>query len=299
VIAALSLLVYAIVVAAAGQRVLARFIDRAVPPLLGVFAWYMACVWVVSATAAAAMLAADLHPHHGFAGLLDACLEMAGHAREHPHLLAAPVALAALGVAIARWVWAAAICTGADLRLRHRHLDTIRLVAYPDSVRGIQVVDAGDTAVYCLAGRRPTIVATTAAMGVLTGRQLDAVLEHERCHLRERHHLLIRVIRISARAFPFVPVFAAARAYIPALLELRADDVAAHRHGSHTVAGALAALAASPPATALGAGGPTALARAHRLLAADADPGMPWRLLGGLAPIALGPLVALVVPFCW
>jgi hypothetical protein len=46
------------------------------------------------------------------------------------------------------------------------------------------------------------------------------------------------------------------------LLEMRADDVAARRHGRHTVAAAIAALSRRPaPVGALGVAGPSALAR--------------------------------------
>ena len=46
-------------------------------------------------------------------------------------------------------------------------------------------------AAYCVAGRQPTVILTTAAVQALDPGQLDAVLAHERAHLAGRHHRLL------------------------------------------------------------------------------------------------------------
>lgn len=104
-----------------------------------------------------------------------------------------------------------------------------------------------------------------------------------------------------ARAFPFVPLFREARSHVAALLEMRADDVAARGHGAGPVADALGAVAVGPPlGPALAAGGESAVARAHRLLtdAAGTRRGE-WRLSLLTAALAIGPPAFLLLPLCY
>ncbi|MEV4629799.1 M56 family metallopeptidase [Micromonospora sp. NPDC049523] len=297
-IAALVLLAYATVVATAGRPLLVRATQRTAYPLVAVAGWHMTIVWMLAATATAAALAA-LHPPGVIAELTLTYAVVASRADAHVPLLVGPAALALLVAVALRWTWVAVACTIGDLIRQRRHLGTVRLVARTDTARGIHVLPADEAAVYCLAGRTPAIVATTGAVRSLTDAQLAAVLDHERCHLRERHHLHIRWSTILARAFPFVPVFTAAQRHVPALLELRADDVAARRHGARSVAEALAVLATARRQGVLNAGGPGAAVRAHRLLGGRAGRERPWRLAVVLLAIATGPLSVLLVPFCW
>src|SRR5260370_1182733 len=64
------------------------------------------------------------------------------------------------------------------------------------------VLDAAQRVAYCVPGRRPTIVVTSAALAVLDPAQLPAVLAHERAHLAGRHHLLIALTRALAPGSP-------------------------------------------------------------------------------------------------
>src|SRR5581483_3535026 len=98
-------------------------------------------------------------------------------------------------------------------------------------------------------------------------RQLQAVLAHERAHLRCRHHLMLAAAAALARAFPRVPLFAQAGPELGVLAEMAAD-AAARRHGPDHLAKALVILArAGTRPAALAAGGPAAIARIQRLLA--------------------------------
>ncbi|EFL30279.1 integral membrane protein [Streptomyces viridochromogenes DSM 40736] len=60
-----------------------------------------------------------------------------------------------------------------------------------------------------LPGTPPQLVVTTAALGRLKGRKLDAVLAHEQGHARARHDWLLNCSSALAGGFPQVPVFAA------------------------------------------------------------------------------------------
>ncbi|MEV4753601.1 M56 family metallopeptidase [Micromonospora sp. NPDC049559] len=299
-IAALVLLAYAVVLAAVGPRPLARLPEQHGYPLSTVAAWYLAGTWAAVAAASAVVLLVGLPPHADgrLVGLLPGSPALAHHPHEHLPELTAPVALAVGAAALARLGWVAVAGARAQRRARRRHLASLRLLGGAEAAPGVHVLPAATPAVYCLGGRRPVIVATTGALRALTGRQLAAVLEHERCHLRERHHLLILAANLAARAFPFVPLLVAARERVPALLELRADDVAARRHGPRALVEALAVLATARPAAGLAAGGPGIAARAQRLLRGGVRP-KPWRLIGLFGAVVLGPLSALVVPFCW
>ncbi|WP_344571487.1 M56 family metallopeptidase, partial [Streptomyces fulvorobeus] len=90
-----------------------------------------------------------------------------------------------------------------------------------------------------LPGAAPRLVVTTAALGRLKGRQLDALLAHEQGHARARHDWLLHCSGALASGFPRVPVFAAFRGEMHRLVELAADDVASRRFGRLTTALAL------------------------------------------------------------
>lgn len=92
------------------------------------------------------------------------------------------------------------------------------------------------------ARRSPQLVVTTAALRRLEGRQLDAVLAHEKGHAQARHDWLLHCSAALADGFPQVPVFAGFRDEMHRLVELAADDVASRRFGRLTTALALVEL---------------------------------------------------------
>jgi Zn-dependent protease with chaperone function len=115
---------------------------------------------------------------------------------------------------------------------------------------------------------RYRLVVSAGALAALGTEQLQAVLAHERAHLRYRHHLILAAAAALARAFPRVPLLAQAGPELGVLAEMAADDAAARRHGPDHLAKALVILArAGTRPAALAAGGPAAIARIQRLLA--------------------------------
>ncbi len=86
------------------------------------------------------------------------------------------------------------------------------------------------------------LVVTTGALRRLTDRELEAVLSHERGHVRARHHWLSQSAQALAAGFPGVGVFSAFRDQVGELVELAADDRAARRHGRLTTAHAMVEL---------------------------------------------------------
>ncbi len=132
------------------------------------------------------------------------------------------------------------------------------------------VLDASEPVAYCLPGRPPTIVLTTAALAVLSPEQLSAVLAHERAHLTGRHHLLTMLTRGLAIVFPAVPLFTAGSSEVARLAEMCADDAAARRVGRGPLVTALLAMGtgAPVPVRALAATSQAAtVARVQRLIA--------------------------------
>jgi hypothetical protein len=134
---------------------------------------------------------------------------------------------------------------------------------------------------------------------------MQAVLAHERAHLRGHHHLMLATAAALARAFPAIPLLARAAAELAVLAEMTADDDAARRHDPADLAAALVTLAgAGSRSTALTAGGPAAIARIQRLLAPPAQPGFPARaarLAAGAAAFLIPAAIAslpLVIAAC-
>ncbi|MGS2644472.1 M56 family metallopeptidase [Streptosporangium sp. G12] len=155
--------------------------------------------------------------------------DLAGGRPRHD-LSAAQVTLTVAGVAMAAWVlvaFAVSALSVASLRRRHRAL--LRLVARTDpGARQALVLEHPDIAAYCLPGRRATIVVSTGTLGLLGPRELEAVLAHERAHARERHDLVLLPFAALRRAFPWSRGIQVMLEAVALLVEMRADDRAAH-----------------------------------------------------------------------
>lgn len=145
------------------------------------------------------------------------------------------------------------------------HADAVRLVgrSYGNDV---VVIDASEAAAYCVAGRPPAIVVTTAALAALDQTQLAAVVAHERAHLDGRHAYVVAAARGPTAALPRCGLVASAASQISSLLEMCADDAAARRHGRQPLlAGLLTLSGAATPAHGMAAANIAVLARAERL----------------------------------
>ena len=109
---------------------------------------------------------------------------------------------------------------------------------------------------YSVAGRPGFVVATKGLSDCLTASEREAVIAHERAHLRGHHHRIINVCEVFAKALPVIPLFKAAPAAVRRLVELAADDRAAQATSPDAVRSALRVVATSPlpqPVWTLGA----------------------------------------------
>ena len=182
-----------------------------------------------------------------------------------------------------------------------RHARTARLVGRPEPALGAVLVEHSQPAAYCVAGRHPTVILTTAALRVLAPGQLEAVMAHERAHLTWRHHRLVAMARISCRALPFLPLMRDAEAQVERLVELHADDAAVQARDPNSLATALVVMAAADAtvsATVLASAATDVAQRIHRLLRPAEPLGRSRRLLlrAMATGLVLGPLIMALAP---
>lgn len=297
--AAAGLGAYAVLLLAVVAPALGRAAWPGRAPRLAIAAWLALCGSAIAAVVfgGAALLVPSIHVSHGAGRLLHACeMELrAAYARPGGAVLGGAGAAFAFAVAV-RTAWSAAGSLAASARAARAHGDRLRLAGRPVARLGALVVDHDEPAAYCMPGTRRPVVLTTAALRALDDAQLDAVLAHERAHQAGRHHLLVALAAVPARAFPRVPAFRLARDQVARMAELAADDAAARRSPRLTVAEALLTLGTASAAKgatgllpsaagALGAGGATAAARVRRLIAAP-DPLSRTASTGAAAAIA-------------
>lgn len=164
---------------------------------------------------------------------------------------------------------------GTELReLRSRHRALVDLLARPDTT-DLRVLDDAVPVAYCLPGVRSSrVVVSAGALGRLGDREVEAVLAHERAHLRARHDLVLEAFGVLHHAYPRWVSSRTALAEVRLLVEVLADAASARSVGRRVLAGALVQLAdgRAPGAdrgVALGSGGDDVLVRVRLL--GDAD----------------------------
>lgn len=160
------------------------------------------------------------------------------------------------------------------LRQRRRHHEALQFVVRASGEQGdVCVLDHPIPVVYCLPAPSRPIVVSSGALDQLEDGEFQAVLAHERAHLRHRHHVLLTVVDALAAALAWLPSFRDARRHLPLLLEMTADEIAARHWGHQTVAIALRKLAISPrPAGGLAAGASDHSQLVQRLARLESSP---------------------------
>lgn len=269
------LILFAFLVNSAGSRLLvrARWTDRA--PGLAIVVWQsLAASVLLAMTLAGLALALPVMP--GTSDLA-AALEACSTALRHQYQTPGGAGLSIAGIVLAGGVIGRiGYCLIAALRTigqqRGAQSQIVALSARRDERRGISIVDHPAAAAYCIPGRNARtrnagVVVTTGALASLDDLQLDAVIAHERAHLRGRHDLVLAFAGALRRAFPRLACARLGRSELSRLVEMRADDVALRTNSRATLAHALVNLSqGQTPQGALGAGG-DALARLRRLTA--------------------------------
>ncbi|GAA2803881.1 M56 family metallopeptidase [Saccharopolyspora taberi] len=128
-------------------------------------------------------------------------------------------------------------------RLHRRHLDLLRITASPETGSLTTMwLPASEPLAYSVAGTPSLVVATRGVREQLRSGDIAAVLEHERAHLRGRHHVLVGLAQALANSAPWVPLMRHSPSLVRAAVELAADRVAARSHGATAVRTALLTL---------------------------------------------------------
>jgi Zn-dependent protease with chaperone function len=270
-------------------------------PRLAITVWLALPVSWVTAVVMAVLAAAAPFP-----------LSWPGPGQGRSRVLAGPpvpggemIAVAGLALAAAvmlRAAWCLAGEVHGGWRGSREHAALIAATGRPGPTRDMVILEHETPAVYCLTSGRNRIVVSAGALAALTPEQIRAVIAHERAHLRCRHHAMLILATGLARAFPTVPLLAQAEGQLRVLAEMAADDTAVRGHRRDDLAAALVILAgAGPRPAALTAGGPAAMIRLERLLAAP-EQRRTWAAglaaVAGLLPPAAVACVPLVVALC-
>lgn len=302
-IASLLLMAFAWLVVVVAVRTLpdAAWTRRA--PRLGVIAWQTVSLAVpISLILAGTVLALPVFTTASgdLAGLLGACEFMLRQHYETPggalvHVLGVAIAL----VLVVRTGWVLTAHLRMVRRERRLQRRRIALVGAPTSEDGVRLVDDDRPAVFCIPGRRPDIVMTTAAVSLLSAPQRAVAVAHERAHLTGRHDVALTVAAVLRGVMPRVRLFAVAESEIAILVEMHADDQAIRGGERRDLAVALVALAEGQrPAGALAVNGGCAVQRVRRLL--DTSPGLPLTqrcsISLGAAALILAPVIIALAP---
>lgn len=150
--------------------------------------------------------------------------------------------VAAVGAALLLY---ATVCLGAACRRHGRAL----LSAFRENRRmpgddELTVVDTPVVEAFALPGAPGSagrVVVSTGMLRVLNGPEREALLAHERAHLRARHHLVLLALRLSAATCPLLHPLAREGAYH---VERWADEEAATAVGDRALVGRAVAVAA-------------------------------------------------------
>lgn len=168
---------------------------------------------------------------------------------------------------VARLAWSVVVIARQTARRRRRHRDAVDLLARVEEGSGIRVLAEAMPIAYCLPGlRRSRVVLSEGTLATLAPAEVDAVLAHERAHLRARHDVVLDFFAALHHAFPLAVRSEVALQEGRLLVEMLADDAARRRAGRVPLARALVHLAGAPsPEAAIAASGPGLAARLDRL----------------------------------
>ncbi|MFD1722392.1 M56 family metallopeptidase [Amnibacterium endophyticum] len=152
---------------------------------------------------------------------------------------------------------------------RQRHLDLLLLLSTPlPDVPRTRLLDTPAPVAYCLPGSAQRVTVLSAGLlELLAPEEVDAVVLHERAHLRQHHDVVLVAFRAWRVALPWFPVANRAQDAVGLLIEMVADDRARTTAATTTLAHAIGVVAAgtrgdtAPRPPALPAADPVSLQR--------------------------------------
>jgi Zn-dependent protease with chaperone function len=194
------------------------------------------------------------------------------------------LALAALGAAVV------AIAVRGSWRQRQAYrcfIGRMGVVGSLDKDPAVRVIEDPRPQAFCAGYLRPAVYVSKRTLDLLADDELEAVLEHERHHLRVRDPLRFACGRVLSQALFFVPALRPLCDRYGEVAELRADDAAVRASAGQTapLASALLRFDASGPPEVAG----ISPERVDSLLGKPAR----WRLPSWLMTASLGSLSGL------
>ncbi|SMY12583.1 M56 family metallopeptidase [Brevibacterium jeotgali] len=136
--------------------------------------------------------------------------------------------LLAVGIGLLALLLGSLLWEARSARLhRARHREVLSLVSEPrEGAPETRVIETDHALAYSVAGGSGTTVVSTGLLALLEDEERDAVLAHEREHLRLRHDLLTLAFASWHRMLPFLPATRTALEAVSAAIEIMADDAA-------------------------------------------------------------------------
>lgn len=111
-------------------------------------------------------------------------------------------------------------------RQRRRHEQLVRLLSSPLE-SGARLLDSPAPVAYCLPGALNTITVVSAGLiDLLDDSEMQAVIEHEKAHVTQRHDVVLVLFRAWQASLPWFPIAFRAQREVGMLVEMLADDAA-------------------------------------------------------------------------
>ncbi|HET7399762.1 MAG TPA: M56 family metallopeptidase, partial [Intrasporangium sp.] len=162
---------------------------------------------------------------------------------DHVGLIGAAAAVS--GVVLARLLLSGHRVGRALRAVRRRHRELVDVLAVHGDAH-VRVLEHATPTAYCLPGSRRRVVLTQGTIDTLPGRELDAVLAHERAHLAGRHDLVLEFFTVVHEAVPPAVRSEAALREVQLLIEVLADRAAVREVGPLPTARAIVRMAGGP-----------------------------------------------------
>jgi Zn-dependent protease with chaperone function len=111
-------------------------------------------------------------------------------------------------------------------RQRRRHGQLVRLLSSPLE-SGARLLDSPAPVAYCLPGALSSITVVSAGLiELLSDDEMEAVIEHEKAHVAQRHDVVLVLFRAWYASLPWFPIAFRAQREVGMLVEMLADDTA-------------------------------------------------------------------------
>lgn len=181
-------------------------------------------------------------------------------------------------------------------RQRRRHAHLVNLLSSPFGA-GARMIESATPVAYCLPGAlRSVTVFSAGLLELLDPRELEAVVEHERAHVEQRHDIVLIAFRAWNASLPWFPIAYRAQREVGVLIEMLADDRARRHVDDAALARAIAIVGSAGSA---GSAPVSAADLSERIRRFELAPLAPHaRLLVGSAAVALlaVPTALLIAP---